>query len=55
MTYKQRLTLQVFAAADSRMDSKHVSFPYGFDKYAKVASKCKGKKLEANPLYLGNK
>ena len=55
MTYKQRLTLQVFAAADSRLGINSAQFPYGFEKYAKAAAATNGKKLEANPMYLGSK
>lgn len=52
-TFKQRLTLQVFAATGSK--ETNVSFPYGFAKYAKAAAACKGKKLDKHPLYIGSK
>lgn len=55
MSYKQQLIRQVFSATDSRMDSKNVSFPYGFEAYAKAAASCKGRKLDKHPVYLGGK
>ena len=55
MSFKQRLALQIFAATNSRMDQANVSFPYGFEKYAKAAAKCKGKKLDKHPMYVGSK
>jgi hypothetical protein len=55
MTYKQRLTTQVFAATDSRLGSNSAQFPYGFAAYAKVAAKCVGKKLDKHAMYLGSK
>ena len=55
MSFKQRLALQVFAATNSRMDGKQVSFPYGFEKYAKAAAATNGKKLDKHPLYIGSK
>ena len=49
LTYRQRLALQVGRAAVSPLgdnkDSNGASFPYGFEAYAKVASKCIGRKL----------
>lgn len=52
-TYKQRLTKQVFAATDSRLGINSAQFPYGFEAYAKAAASCKGKKLQANAMYVG--
>lgn len=43
MTYKQRLTLQVNRAVSSMEEG--VTFPYGFEAYAKCAAKCMNKKL----------
>ena len=43
MSYSQRLTLMVHRAV-GRPDAG-ASFPYGFEAYAKVAAKCKGKRL----------
>lgn len=34
---------------------KAAQFPYGFPAYAKVASKCIGKKLCKHAMYLGEK
>ena len=43
MSYAQRLSLLVHRAV-GRPDTG-ASFPYGFAAYAKVAAKCKGKRL----------
>lgn len=43
LTYRQRLALQVGRAVSSL--EAGVSFPYGFERYAKVAARCQGKKL----------
>ena len=43
MSYSQRLALMVHRAV-GRPDTG-ASFPYGFEAYAKVAAKCKGKRL----------
>lgn len=52
LSYRQRLALAVGSA--STLESR-TSFPYGFAEYARVAARCAGKKLSANPLYLGVK
>jgi hypothetical protein len=44
LTYRQRLALQVGRAVGSLESG--VSFPYGFERYASVAAKCIGRKLQ---------
>ena len=44
MSYSQRLALMVHRAV-GRPD-QGAAFPYGFEAYAKVAAKCKGKRLQ---------
>lgn len=53
LSYAQRLALVVHSAASSRMDGKNVQFPYGFERYARVAASCRGRKLEKHAMFLG--
>lgn len=43
MTFKQRLALRVHSAVAD--NTNKVTFPYGFKAYAKVAAKCRNKRI----------